>query len=283
MRHPRIVMNENLNIPDDFDNLEKYAPALSRIPRVNPFAVPEGYFDTNRDLLLSVARISSSGKQDGFTIPENYFELLPGRIAALIGREDLLSFGIPENYFEELPGIIRSRIFVEGLNKKSAFEVPADYFEELPGKIQSRIKVDSIGNDNAFQVPSGYFDELPAKILSKVNASTDEPKVISLFSRNYGYVAAAASVALIISLAFFFKKDQLNVVISDANAFALYRAPVTKEDIKEYLRNNLDESSLMELASAGETNAKPEVKTEGMEKKEVIDYLLDNNVDVNEI
>src|SRR5207247_7338513 len=121
-------MLHDLNIPDDFDNLEKYAPTLARIVKQNPFDVPDGYFDKNNSIIVSNAKLSSLNKNNCFTVPENYFEELPDLIQNKIFLLDLEQEDVPEGYFNELPTIIQSKIFLDSLNKENAFEVPENYF-----------------------------------------------------------------------------------------------------------------------------------------------------------
>ena len=81
-------MNEELNIPEDFDNLERYAPTLSKIRKENPFSVPE-----------------------------NYFEELYSAIKLAVLKNGTGGFIIPENYFNDLSEIIKSKIFISELKK----------------------------------------------------------------------------------------------------------------------------------------------------------------------
>ena len=271
-------MKEPGNIPADFDNLEKYAPTLAKIAKQNPFGVPENYFEENCGFVSSHIKLLSIKKEGGFIVPENYFEELPDIIQNRIFLSEMnKNETVPEGYFDELPDIIQSRIFLDSLNKENPFAVPQNYFEELAGNIQSHITLESIEKENPFAVPQNYFDELPTLISEKA-VEKKQAVIISLFRNKFTYVAAAASVALVIGLSFLFGNHDSSM--PQGNALALH-VVITKDDIKEYLRNNVDESTLMELASNGSGQVNVQVK--GIEKKDVENYLLDNNVDVNEL
>ncbi len=65
------------NIPEDFENLEKYAPNLVKTPKGNGYSIPEGYFEgLSKEIQLEVIA-SSFEKQQPFDIPPTYFENLP--------------------------------------------------------------------------------------------------------------------------------------------------------------------------------------------------------------
>lgn len=241
-------------IPEDYDNLRKYAPTLAGIAKQNSFGVPQDYFEELPDIIQNKIFLSALKNED---------------------------VNVPEGYFEELPNIIQSKIFLDSLNKENAFTVPENYFEELAGNIQSRLVVESIGKQQGFEVPQDYFEGLASRITEKTTEQK-QPVIISLFRTNFRYVAAAASIALVIGLAFLFSRNE-TVATGSANIVAAHITPISKQDIKEYLHANLDESVLLEYAFADNNTDQVKVKTDGLEKSDVVDYLLENNIDVSEI
>ncbi len=94
------------------------APHLARLPKVNPFTVPEQYFDT-----------------------------LSERINAAIFIDDLKSKAaihdqdVPSGYFEQLEADITTRISLEALNlpKQDGFAVPEDYFDQVSNNVLKKI------------------------------------------------------------------------------------------------------------------------------------------------
>jgi hypothetical protein len=267
-------MNENLNIPHDFDDLEKYAPTLASVSRCNPFGVPKGYFEQLEQHLSSYIKITGSETNSGFLVPENYFELLGKKIEAKLTANE-----IPANYFEELPGIIGSRIFVESLNKENPFTVPENYFNELPSVISSDIKLLSAKNESGLAVHENYFEQMQQSVLAKLNSEVKkETKVISLFKQNWRYVAAAASVALIVTFALLFNNKE-NIANSYATATPKRNAIAPETTVSDYLQANLDVHTLIEYASETEANDDGEIS-----KEDAVNYLLENDIDVtNEI
>lgn len=104
-------------IHDDWEGL---SPKLAAVEMKNPFSVPEGYFDE-----------------------------LPGRLNRLAMLEELKAdtadiFTVPEGYFENLPDYIEGRLFVSRLGghaKADGFTLPEHYFENLRQRISSRAGV----------------------------------------------------------------------------------------------------------------------------------------------
>ena len=277
-------MQQDLDIPLDFDDLEKYAPTLAKIAKQQPFGVPQGYFEANEAFIPALVRLVSLKREEGFTVPGNYFEELPGIISDRIFLQGMRMDDIPEGYFDELAGIIQSKIFLENLGKENAFSVPENYFEELGDNVRSRISVESLKKENTFDVPGGYFDSLSGRISERTKEEKKTPVIISLFRRNARYIAAAASVALIIGLAFYFQNGTKTVNGNlSGSGLAMHVNVPTHDDIKRYILENVGEGAILEYAEAHDIVPVKEVAVDKIEKKDVENYLLENNVDVSEL
>jgi hypothetical protein len=103
---------------NDRSELEGLAPTLAAMAKVNPFVVPEGYFEHLSNQLNSQIKIEELAHSNAFETPAGYFESLS------------------EN--------INSAIFLESLKEENAsegFSVPAGYFEHLSQKINKRTEV----------------------------------------------------------------------------------------------------------------------------------------------
>ncbi|MEO6520497.1 MAG: hypothetical protein ABIN91_02395 [Mucilaginibacter sp.] len=151
-------------------------PALSKVSPANAFTVPDNYFEEMEGRIMDEIRLlkfKETNPQDGFKIPENYFDDLTQNIQSRIAIEEILStdkgFKVPENYFDELTNNIQSRVAIdELLNTDKGFTVPENYFEDLSQNIEARIAVDKLINaEEGFIVPENYFEELEARILQK--------------------------------------------------------------------------------------------------------------------
>lgn len=94
------------------DELKEY-PLLSSVGRNNPFAIPADYFELREELLQYP--FLRELKVMNFTVPENYFEGVTGRIMhAVEVSEELKEFAV-----------------LSSLEKQDVFAVPEKYFEEL--------------------------------------------------------------------------------------------------------------------------------------------------------
>jgi len=115
--------------------------------RVNPFIVPDNYFDDFKDHLQARINLDTINSQhnEGFTIPNGYFDNLSSQVI--------------------------SNIKVGQLKAESALSVPKHYFDELTEQVLAQTKIDAM-NSVLPTVPDGYFDGLSDRILEKVTADT---------------------------------------------------------------------------------------------------------------
>lgn len=93
------------------------APHLASLPRTTPFRVPDQYFGNLQ------THIHQSIFVDGLMQKENQ------------------GFLVPENYFEELTANIESKITIgkfKNLNNNDGFKTPVNYFENLNAQILSK-------------------------------------------------------------------------------------------------------------------------------------------------
>lgn len=108
------IMDNNLEHNEWMDE----APHLARLPKVNPFAVPDQYFEGLSD------RISAAVFVD-----------------ELKSKAGVFNAEAPEDYFENLPAEINTRIVLESLNltKQDGYAVPEGYFEKLQASIVNKV------------------------------------------------------------------------------------------------------------------------------------------------
>lgn len=107
-------MEQNLENND----WRKEAPLLASLPFVNPFIVPEGYFEGLGDEIsnaISLEGLKAKVSKTGFATPDNYFEELNDKINTSIFAEKLKAavtedgFKTPSNYFEQLQSNILAK------------------------------------------------------------------------------------------------------------------------------------------------------------------------------
>lgn len=155
-------MDNQNNIQDELRGLNSGLPVDNSS---NPFSVPEGYFDG------LAASILAKVKEESFSAADELQQLSP---------------------------------FLAGISKKSPYSVPDGYFEENLASLSQFTKEEespvlaAIGKALPYTVPQGYFENLSEQVLAKV--APPKTKVVSLFSRKWMRVAAAAVVGGIITL-----------------------------------------------------------------------------------
>jgi hypothetical protein len=207
----------------------------------------------NREWLNEYMSLKQVNPNNPFTVPEGYFDSLDEQVLSKIKLEELknsmpeMGFAVPENYFEDLAGNIQSRIAVEEiLDKETAgFAVPEGYFDNLEQQIQSRIFVEEAldAQPAGFDVPEGYFTDLTNNILNKTTEQKPERKGIvrQMFSTAAFKYATAACLALAIGGTLYLNKTGNNPESAHQNSFlhkSLAAIPVA--DIQNYLQSHLD-------------------------------------------
>ena len=130
-------------------------------------------------------------------------------------------------------------------------------------------KLHEIPKENPFKVPEGYFDEVNKKIISATSGSSRKTHHVPLRT----YLLAAASVALFILLSYAATR-----LLTPRRDMLLESETVMEDYLSPYIYE-LDIYSLEENAAS---IAVPEQETE-TNKSEIIDYLILNNIQINEI
>lgn len=156
-------------------------------------------------------------------------------LLASLKRED--GFAVPENYFDNLSSEIMSQIKIKDLaGKKSDFQVPEIYFETLENKVNSAILLEEnkdslLDNHGGFIIPNNYFENNKAKIISKTRTEKSTfGKIISLKFIKY---AAAACILLTASFGIYFNIQRTNNI-----NYQLSKLP--DDDIETYLKQNVE-------------------------------------------
>ncbi|MFI5138883.1 MAG: hypothetical protein ACHQIM_13755 [Sphingobacteriales bacterium] len=198
--------------------------ALKQVNPVNPFAVPDGYFDDLGDriaALKNLEELKANNPSDGFAVPGNYFDELTANIQSRIALEEVLD------------------------EEETGFTVPDGYFENLGQQIQSRIAVEEALSDASgnFTVPEGYFSRLNSNILDKtVNAATAGHSGIvrRMFTSVALKYATAASFVLVIGGGILLNELTDPVYVHNHSFLHKQLSGLPVDEIKNYLQLNED-------------------------------------------
>jgi hypothetical protein len=134
-------------------------------------------------------------------------------------------------------------------------------------------KLNDIPGKNPFKVPDNYFEEVNRKIISATSVIDKEVLKVGIFNRFRTSLLIAASVAGLILISYATIK-----LLTPARVNSQVSAVLHEMSPDLYL-NDIDLSSLEENASSLVLSEEaPDVS-----KKDIIDYLLNENIEINDI
>lgn len=133
-------------------------------------------------------------------------------------------------------------------------------------------KLKEIPGKSPFKVPDNYFEEVNRKIISAANGIEHEAEKLSFYSRYRTTLLIAASVAGFILITYTGIKMLSH---SDKNTQV---SEILNETSPDTYLNDIDISTL-----ESETSLLPAQEIPDVSKKEIIDYLLLENVELTDI
>jgi hypothetical protein len=130
-----------------------------------------------------------------------------------------------------------------------------------------------IPEGNPFKVPEKYFEELNSRIIASTVENQDKEKKPGLYVRLRPFLAIAASVAVLALLTY----TGINLFSPRNETVLLSEIPV-----EEYTETIVNEIDILTLEGNLVLNEIPDMEP-GINEKDIIDYLLLVNIDINEI
>jgi len=106
------------------------------------FKVPEGYFNSVEDTVLSELIVEKFPNKSGFSAPEGYFESIEETVNSKLIYDQLPDkegFIVPEGYFDSFEDSVLAKLGKQTQQLKTA-EIPKDYFETLEDRVFARLK-----------------------------------------------------------------------------------------------------------------------------------------------
>lgn len=288
-------------VTDIVKELEELGSPLAKLPRVTPFAVPEGYFASVDIRLQSIVTetdpVLELPKTMPFAVPENYFETFPAIIQSLVGKEDeepilnlpkAMPFDMPQDYFENFAGNISAMVSDSDpkleLPAITPFEVPENYFESFAANIMERVEQPTFGKIEAidFEVPEGYFEGFAANVIDRikreevVEVKQEEKKPTKVISLNSKWKAVrwAAAAVVILGIGFGSYKVANNVGGEPDLTAQQQLAMLDKQFIRSYVQTHIDEFDTELLAeNSSLVNTSAEQKMKQLNKTDIEQYL----------
>lgn len=227
--------------------LSKISPALTNISRNHVYSVPLNYFDGLAGNILDqikddVASQTLGAATNPYTIPGNYFTLLPDAIMGKIQQEQLRS-----EVYDELAEVAP---LLNTISRQMPYQVSPDYFK-------------SFTIDKAVQKINNHT---PGKIINN-----------GWFTRSYKFAAAAVIAGVLIVSTFLFAPET-GTEHTSANYTSSINIPaavnkVSEADITEFLDNNaiIPEASASNLTSDNEVDFLEVL--ENTTEEDIKDYL----------
>ncbi len=134
-------------------------------------------------------------------------------------------------------------------------------------------KLNETYSKSPFKIPDNYFDDVNRKIIAATAGTESEAKKVSLYGRLKPYLAIAAFIS--------------GVILITYTALTLFRSENVDNVIPEISMQEFSESYLNDIDITTLEESSEDIRlTEGYREygsPEIIDYLLLENIDVNEI
>jgi hypothetical protein len=133
--------------------------------------------------------------------------------------------------------------------------------------------LDEIPRKNPFKVPGNYFEEATGRIIASTSGSTEKVVKTSIYRRLRPYLVAAASVALFAVLSY----SVARIIIPGTR-----ETGIPEISFDEFSSSYIDDIDINTL----EDGTDPAALSDEMpviSKPEIIDYLLLENIDLNDI
>ena len=130
-----------------------------------------------------------------------------------------------------------------------------------------------ISDKSPFKVPENYFEEVNRKIIASTAGSGSIKREKSLYRKLRPYFAAAASVAVLVVIGY----TTLQIVSSIRN-----KPGLPNITINEFTDNYLNDIDILTLEERT-LSIEPDVASIDIENQDIIDYLVLENIDINDI
>jgi hypothetical protein len=134
-------------------------------------------------------------------------------------------------------------------------------------------QINKISDKNPFKVPVNYFEEVNRKIISSTSGYRSEKKETGLFKKLRPYLAIAASVAVLAVLSY------MAIHIFSSRDVKPVLPEITLNEFSDHYLNDIDILTLEENTETIE----PGFARTDLNSSDIIDYLVLENIDINEI
>lgn len=134
-------------------------------------------------------------------------------------------------------------------------------------------QIKEISDKNPFKVPENYFEEVNRKIIALTSGYRSEKRGTGFYKKLRPYIAVAASVAILAVLSY------IAVYVFSSRNDNPALPEITLNEFTDHYLNDID---ILTLEQSSETN-EPGITHTDLNSSDIIDYLILENVDINEI
>lgn len=207
-------------------------------------------------------------------------------------------YAVPEGYFASFPAVMAEKIRLEEMLAQAAapvYEVPDGYFTALPGDILSRIQtnhtvqaeldelaplLNTIDKETPYQVPATYFAQADFARLARYQQPQAKVVSLRLARRWMQYAAAAMVTGLLVTGAFLFTDNSVNMEESAYKTVDLSSEfnKVSETELTNYLDNPEHASVANTVTALTNEEILKDVKNnlQQVSDEELKQYLTDN-------
>ena len=267
---------------------------------------------TNRDIILNELRdlkssLGNYNPQNIYTVPNGYFEGLPTQILNRIKALESTNAKDELKYLSPL---------LNNLSKEMPYAVPAGFFQDLSEDVLKKIKahddhqtseeeietlsplLSSLKTKNPYSLPAGYFERLETGIVPNDSPKESfvtlgemkEAKVISITSRKWFRLAAAAIVIGIVAVSglFLIKNRPTDGIAKTEKIIKEVVKKVDAEKIDEFVSLTNDDNEKTDMESDAAKKAEIKELMKDVPEKEIEAFLndaiaLESNTDTDGI
>jgi hypothetical protein len=218
----------------------------------------KNYNEIQEELKAIAPTFAAWEKRNPFSVPEDYFGTLPQRILTTVQQE--------EDRWENVADPQMS-FLLQSFKNRSPFSLPENYFPQASASILSAIRkqavkeelqeiapeVAALPKNNPFQVPHNYFNTLPQQVLYRLHRSAASTAEVSIWNKCNEILEAllhpffkpqfAMAFAIVVSLAVFFAfLNDKKFLKSDSMASLHHELKkVSANEVNLYIASNIDE------------------------------------------
>ena len=242
---------------EPYNELLSISPLLAGMEKLNPFSVPEGYFESFPAISLIRSSSPILANDRGFAVPEGYFENLSGLILEKIKKGERS---------RELNTISP---WLSDLQSENVFSVPTGYFENFAAVILSKVST-----------PKAIIKTMGKRSVWQYAAAAVVSGIIMASSLWIGTKSADSSTAQGNDYAAV--EVTGNKILSEAKQYSSVSditreiSTLPKDDILQYLDKTSTDADLEILASSLNTKELPEPEDYLLDEQALNNYLEKN-------